>query len=682
MKKLLYRLLLVAILAGAGWAAWRFFSGLGARTAPAPVTRVRQGDVVVRSFARGELRAVRTIALTAPNLFGTVQITRMAPLGALAKEKDLIVEFDDSEVESRLEQKQLELEQLDEQIKKSQADLAIRNNQDQVDLLRSRYSVRRAELEVKRNELLSAIDQKRNLLNLEESKRRLKQLESDIISKQQQAQAELNVLRERRNRSLLDIQREKMRLAQVKLLAPIGGLVAVKQNRSGFSGMFGTAVPDLREGDQVPPGSAVADVLDLSELEVIARVGELDRANLREDQEVLIRLDALPEKTFNGTIKSMSGTASANVFSSDPGKKFDVIFSINMHQLLTSLGAKPEQIARIMAVAEANRKKPISQASTSVLAMFGGDMGGGMPNMMMGGPGGPGGGGPQMIMMQGGPGGQGDEQGGRGGRRGMMGGGPGGGLGEMSDEQRQKMREAMQKALNGRNMQDLSAEERRDLFTKLQAQIGGGASKKGEDKGGERKGGERKGGEQMAGGPPAFGFRGPGGEGEGGGRGEGRGGRGEGRGEGRGGGMGGMSAGIPGGFTQKDLDNAQLPAPPDKESQLDVLLRPGLLADVEIIVEKVPNAVYLPNQAVFEKAGKFVVFVRQQDGKFETRPIQIAKRSESVTVIASGVKPGDSVAMSDPTAKPGEKKAAKKEEPKGAGGAMGAMPGGGGGGPR
>jgi hypothetical protein len=231
-------------------------------------------------------------------------------------------------------------------------------------------------------------------------------------------------------------------------------------------------------------------------------------------------------------------------------------------------------------------------------------------------------------------------------------------------------------------MQDLSAEERRDLFTKLQAQIGGGASKKGEDKGGERKGGERKGGEQMAGGPPAFGFRGPGGEGEGGGRGEGRGGRGEGRGEGRGGGMGGMSAGIPGGFTQKDLDNAQLPAPPDKESQLDVLLRPGLLADVEIIVEKVPNAVYLPNQAVFEKAGKFVVFVRQQDGKFETRPIQIAKRSESVTVIASGVKPGDSVAMSDPTAKPGEKKAAKKEEPKGAGGAMGAMPGGGGGGPR
>jgi multidrug resistance efflux pump len=674
MKKILTRLILLAIVVGAGWGAWRFFSGLSTRSAPTPATRVRQGDVVVRSFARGELRAVRTISLTAPNLFGTVQITRMAPLGALAKEKDLIVEFDDSEVESRLEQKQLELDQLDEQIKKAQADLAIRNNQDQVDLLRSRYTVRRSELEVKRNELLSTIDQKRNLLNLEESKRRLKQLESDIKSKQEQAQAELNVLRERRNRAVLEIQRERIRLAQVKLLAPIGGLVAVKQNRSGFSGMFGTSVPDLREGDQVPPGSAVADVLDLSELEVLARVGELDRANLHEGQDVLIRLDALADKTFNGKIKSMSGTASANVFSSDPGKKFDVVFSVDMHQLLTSLGAKPDQIARIMATAEANRKKPISQASTSVLAMFGGAMGGDMAGGMPGGmPGGP------QMMVMGGPGGGGAEASGGGGGRRMMMGGAGGGMPEMSDEQRQKMREAMQKALNGRNIQDLSAEERRDLFAKIMPQGQGGASKKG----GEKKGESGKGGEQpAAGGAPTIGFNPPGGgEGRGArGGGEGRGGRGggEGRGEGRGGGMGMLNAGIPGGFTQKDLDSAQLPAPPEPESQLDVLLRPGLLADVEIIVEKVPNATFVPNQAVFEKGGKLVVFVRQPDGKFEARPIQVAKRSESVTIIASGVKPGDSVAMTDPTVKPGEKKSAKKEEPKGAGGAMGAMPGGGG----
>ena len=72
-------------------------------------------------------------------------------------------------MQSRLEEKQLELDQTDEQIKKSQADLAIRNNQDQVELLQAQYSVRRAELEVKRNELLPQIDQRKNELNLEES---------------------------------------------------------------------------------------------------------------------------------------------------------------------------------------------------------------------------------------------------------------------------------------------------------------------------------------------------------------------------------------------------------------------------------------------------------------------------------------------------------------------------------
>ncbi len=63
-------------------------------------------------------------------------------------------------------------------------------------------------------------------------------------------------------------------------------------------------------------------------------------------------------------------------------------------------------------------------------------------------------------------------------------------------------------------------------------------------------------------------------------------------------------------FSQSDLANAKLPAAMEAESQLDVLLRPGLLADVEIILEKIPNAINIPNQAVFEKDGKQIVYVR------------------------------------------------------------------------
>jgi hypothetical protein len=102
-------------------------------------------------------------------------------------------------------------------------------------------------------------------------------------------------------------------------------------------------------------------------------------------------------------------------------------------------------------------------------------------------------------------------------------------------------------------------------------------------------------------------------------------------------------------FSEKDLENAKLPEPPEEGSQLDVLLRPGLLADVEIIVEKVPNVIHIPAQAVFEKDGKPVVFVKRGD-QYEERLIQPLKRSESTMVISEGLKAGELVALANPTA--------------------------------
>src|ERR1039457_7201991 len=56
----------------------------------------------------------------------------------------------------------------------------------------------------------------------------------------------------------------------------------------------------------------------------------------------------------------MSGTATSDVFCGDPSKKSDVIFSVDMRQLLTGVGMKPADIARILATAEANGKKGIN----------------------------------------------------------------------------------------------------------------------------------------------------------------------------------------------------------------------------------------------------------------------------------------------------------------------------------
>lgn len=657
MKKIGIRVLALLIVAAAAFWGYRFFQQFQQKQQVIPTTAVRKGDVIIRSYGRGELRAVRSVTLIAPNLFGTVQITRLAPLGSFAREKDLVVEFDDSEVQSRLEEKQLELEQLDEQLKKAQAELEIRNNQDQVDLLRARFAVQRAQLEVKRNELLSPIDQKKNLLNLEEAQRALKQLESDIKSRLESSQAELAVLRERRNKAVLELNREKMRLRQVKLLSPISGLVAIRQNRGNYM-MRGMQLPDLREGDQIFPGLPVADVLDLSELEVAAKVGELDRANLHEGQDVTIRLDAVPDKLFHGKIKSLSGTASANVWSGDMAKKFDVVFSVDMKELLSGLGAKPEQIRRILETAERNRKRP-GAAQAALMARVS-DTGGpeGMPGFageppMMAESGGFRAGPPQSGeggRVRGERGGRTRGEGARAGGEGQEGGRARAGAG-MSQEERQKMREAFQKMLAGRNMQDLSPEERQKLSEQMRSMMGGAAgARSGQGRPG-RPGGEAG---ARSEGPPAFGFtRGPGGRG---------GARGESEAGERGGPLEiGEEIPLPGGiggvfqFTDEELANAKLPPPPEEDSQLDVLLRPGLLADVEIIVERIPDAIHIPVQAVFEKDGKPVVFVKHGN-EFEERVVKPLKRSESTMVIAEGLEPGELLALADPTASRSAKK--------------------------
>ena len=252
------------------------------------------------------------------------------------------------------------MQSVDEQIKKAKADLAIQQSQDAVTLLKTRYNVRRAELEVQRNPIIAEIDGKKNMLMLEQQKRALQQLETDIAARQEQADSQLAVLQRAaqpqpdRRAARIAAHRASARRWRRSPAWWRSGRIA----RGNFN--FGQQMPDIREGDTLQPGMPVADMLDLSELEVWAKVGELDRANLKEGQEAVLQLDAIPDKQFRGKIKAMSGTATSDVFSGDPSKKFDVMFSVDMRQLLTGLGMKPADIERIMATAEANAKKGIN----------------------------------------------------------------------------------------------------------------------------------------------------------------------------------------------------------------------------------------------------------------------------------------------------------------------------------
>ena len=362
MKKIAVRLMVLLALAGVAGAGYYLVSRLPKAERQPAVATVKRGDLTVKAYLRGELRAVRSTTLTAPNLGSVSQITQLAAAGSLARPKDLIAEFDDSDRRVYLEDAKVDVAKINQDLKKAETDLEILKSQDRVELMSAEFAVRRAELDVRQNELLSAIDARKNELTLEESRRRLQKLQSDIESRLQQREAELAVLREQLRKAELEVQREQRRIENARVLSPIGGLVSILDNRSGGRAGFGQSAPPVQEGDQVPPGLAIVQLLDLSEMDLVAKVEETQRASLHEGQEAEIYLDALPGKMVKGKVKRLGTTASMNFFRGEATKKFDCVLSVDMRQLLENVGAKPAQIDRVLATAKSNAQRRPQEA--------------------------------------------------------------------------------------------------------------------------------------------------------------------------------------------------------------------------------------------------------------------------------------------------------------------------------
>jgi multidrug efflux pump subunit AcrA (membrane-fusion protein) len=73
-------------------------------------------------------------------------------------------------------------------------------------------------------------------------------------------------------------------------------------------------------------------------------------------------------------------------------------------------------------------------------------------------------------------------------------------------------------------------------------------------------------------------------------------------------------------------------------------------ATARIAVDRVPNAILVPLEAVFNKNGRSLVYVFAR-GKFEERGIEVGRRGNGQIIAMRGLKAGERVALQDPTLK-------------------------------
>lgn len=296
-----------------------------------PTTRVQKGTLELDVDTPGELRTPHSAMLVAPSVNGTLQIVHLAQTGTQVKAGDVVVEFDPSEQEYNLEQSRSQLAEAEQQIAKAKADAAVKTAEDKVGLLKAKFDVRRAELEVSRNELVSEIDARKNVLNLEEARRKLAQLEQDINSRTASNTASIALLEEKRQTALLGMKQAQRSIDSMQVKSTINGLVSIKDNMDSGMTFYGMNLPEYREGDLVYPGRFLAEVLDVDQMEVQAKVFESDRSNLNVGQLAEVRLDAQSGPVVQARVKSIAGMASRNDFGPNAVGQFEVLFAFQNH---------------------------------------------------------------------------------------------------------------------------------------------------------------------------------------------------------------------------------------------------------------------------------------------------------------------------------------------------------------
>ena len=78
------------------------------------------------------------------------------------------------------------------------------------------------------------------------------------------------------------------------------------------------------------------------------------------------------------------------------------------------------------------------------------------------------------------------------------------------------------------------------------------------------------------------------------------------------------------------------------------VMKPGQRVRAEIVLDERPDVLTVPRQAVFEKDGEKIVYVHNGGG-WEATEVELGPSSLGRLVIASGLEPGDRIALRDPT---------------------------------
>ena len=267
-----------------------------------PTAQARQGEFAVMIRCRGALSARRSVQLAAPIGVQDLQIVWLAPSGGDIKEGQPAIRFDRSKLEQELQEKTVALRQAQATLDQGEAQAHMRVEQDKVDLASARYQMERARLEASKQAIVSAVEGQKSAIDLRLAEEKVTLQDSSGELHKRSDEAKNASYRRLRDEAKTEVARVAERLARMELKSPLNGVVTYLSNMS--QGWM-NAQP-FKVGDHVASGAPIAEVPDLSTLEMESKVEETDRGRIAVGDSALVHVDAFPEKVFEGNLLSIS----------------------------------------------------------------------------------------------------------------------------------------------------------------------------------------------------------------------------------------------------------------------------------------------------------------------------------------------------------------------------------------
>lgn len=289
------------------------------------IVPVKNGKFIVDITTTGELEAKNSVEIQGPaglRRFRVYQVSIQDIIdeGTVVKKGDWIATLDQSDFNTRLQDKELDLEQRKSEFIQVQLDTTLQMRQARDELINLEYGVQEMQIKLDQSQFEPPATIKQAEIDLDKARRAFEQAKQNYKIKLEQNRAKMTeVATELRKdqieyNQMLDMQKE------FQVRAPEPGMVVYAKGNDG---------KPMKAGSQIHMWDPVVATLpDLSVMLSKTYINEVDVRKVKPGQLVEIGLDAFPDKRLTGRV-----TRVANVGEQSPNsdsKVFEATIEIDV----------------------------------------------------------------------------------------------------------------------------------------------------------------------------------------------------------------------------------------------------------------------------------------------------------------------------------------------------------------